>query len=288
MWIGQKTHKAIREFLEREKDEKEIKFSIQEEMENEFKKSESNDYSKQKDYKDFGLIEHYRGEDISGKDLLVCIQKVTDNFDAFLTSKYRKLITDAIKTNRKFEIDRQDFDNTNGIFKIIPGITVFVKPDVFFEMTKNKYCFLDWKTGNPNNSEDEISLQLKTYALDFTIFPELVHIEAYNIYLPSLKEQGGLLNNQHIKEAISTISADVRRMQQYLVDIENNIPLPEENFRMTQSENKCRVCTYRELCYPEEQRIKIDQPPRFFKTSAAEKDRKKEKREETEQKETLF
>jgi hypothetical protein len=249
-WIGTATHRAIKEYLEFRLPAERIKIGISISMKSEFEMSRCKQYLNGF-RKGFGLIEHYRDQNIGPHDLEESISSAMDNFDVFLASIYHDMILRARKDNRMMFVDPgMNFD----LMKFyIDGICVYAIPDIWVNIQEHKYLILDWKTGKEGDTPvDEPNLQLLVYGLRLSVDEKLEmrndHIQAYEVYLPSLKRVGGTVTSDHLQRVIERIKSDIRTMQSYCLDISQNIPKEENAFKATTSENKCLTCNYSEIC----------------------------------------
>jgi hypothetical protein len=191
-------------------------------------------------------------QDITEIDLNNTIQEVISNFESFLKGKHCNSVLEAINNGKRYGIDEENFDKMRFNIEQIPGTGIFSNPDIYYETAKNEIFILDWKTGKEDQKKSSISLQLKVCGLKLLteegITPKTFKIKAYNVYLPSNKEIGGVLTEKHIRSAVTSISKGIKKMQKHLVDVKNNIPAPEEAFLRTKSINRCTICNYREIC----------------------------------------
>lgn len=258
-WIGDKTHKAIKTYLiTPDPDEKMIKENSLQEMDVEFARSQQKTYlSSSGKLKDFGLIEHYQDKEISDNEFKEIKEKAIDNFEAFLRCKYLQGIIELKNEKdslRLFEVDPgQDFNKMKFKVSEMNNEEIFALPDLCFEPKKGEYLIIDWKTGEYKKEGETPSTQLQTYGLRLQNIKKEINlqkekVEAMEVYLPDFKEVGGILNSDHMGKIVDKIGKDLKEMNDYLLDINNNIPKERDFFLKTDSEGKCTVCQYKELC----------------------------------------
>ena len=132
----------------------------------------------------------------------------------------------------------------------IDGKTVWVLPD--FARRKGDVIELwDWKTGRPNQSDEE---QLFAYALFAREFwdAKAEDIKLFNLYLNG--EEGAevverVCTEEALNKTEATIRSDLTRMTTMLADPETNTPFPmESHFPMTNNLNTCARCEFKEFC----------------------------------------
>ncbi|MFG6147156.1 PD-(D/E)XK nuclease family protein [Halobacillus sp. B23F22_1] len=133
----------------------------------------------------------------------------------------------------------------------VNGVKIFVVMDLLYkDLTQGKWIIVDWKTGK---SSEEDRNQLALYALylqqkhnidsrdDIVIRNEYlldgIHIDH------QLKEQD-LVNVQRL------YGISLEQMQSLLINADENIPKPIEQFSMQEDPRICARCNYQELCFP--------------------------------------
>lgn len=142
MWMGEKTHHLLSDYLralrrEEMTDEKiqGFKEAIADEMKAEFELSKNRDYTAGYDREQkFGLSEHFYGENIDDK-LNIAIQKVRDNLDAFLESDRNEKVQEYFKKAKTVFVEnprQKDFESMKLKMGNIPElrhINVMASPD---------------------------------------------------------------------------------------------------------------------------------------------------------------
>jgi hypothetical protein len=178
MWMGEKTHHLLSDYLKLLKkeeitDEKiqELKQAIAAEMGEEFEISKKRDFSLgyDRDQK-FGLSEHFYGEVIDDK-LEYAIKKVRGNLDAFMESDWNDKVQYYFKNAKMVFVESprtKDFESMKlklGSIPELKNINVMASPDFGVIFDDKKYLIIDWKSGQEKVGLDGASDQLKIYAL---------------------------------------------------------------------------------------------------------------------------
>lgn len=136
----------------------------------------------------------------------------------------------------------------------LKAVNVMAAPDFGVIFSDEKYLIIDRKTGQEKMDTENVSEQLKIYALKLLlkshIDVEKVDIEVYEVYLPTLHQIGGKIEKADIDHIIQKLKDDVEFQKQFLEDsdIVRNQPLSPDNFSRTKSEKKCASCTFRKVC----------------------------------------
>ena len=131
----------------------------------------------------------------------------------------------------------------------INGLKAYCKMD-FILVKDGNIHIIDWKTGKKD--ENKHTKQLLGYALaakglnpavkSEEIFPKSVYVSDVYDELDLKADDGELA------DFVEVIKSETQEMQKYCSDIEENIPLPIENFPKTGNQNICRLCEFQELC----------------------------------------
>ena len=137
----------------------------------------------------------------------------------------------------------------------LKDISLMAAPDFGVVLGENNYVILDWKSGKEKLDQDDITDQLKIYALKMLLnkkHRELgdIKIQVEEVYLPSMQSKGGPITQTNIDSIISKIIEDVTYQKQFLVNQDPiaNTPLPHTHFQRTTSQKKCATCTFRLVC----------------------------------------
>mgnify|MGYP003814458021 CR=1 FL=1 len=238
-------------------DKERITSTIRKNMENTFAQSKANDYS---DFVDFWLSEHFYQE-IEDDALEPVIQKVIHNLEAFINSDYHQKIEQRFRKWHHIYIEdprRPNFEMMRVDVSHIPwleNISILASPDFWIMFGENNYLILDWKSGKERLDVSGITDQLRIYALKILLKQKNKdlwnrQIEVYEVYLPSLNEKSGTIEQEDIEHIINKILEDVEYQKQFIVeqDVERNEPLGHTTFTRTSSEKKCAWCTFRSVC----------------------------------------
>ncbi len=267
MWMWEMTHRIISMYLFQLKkqildnwstpDKDRITSTIRKNMENTFTQSKANDYS---DFVDFWLSEHFYQE-IEDNALEPVIQKVINNLEALIASNYHQKIEQRLRKWHHIYIEdprRPNFEMMKVDVSQIPwleNVSVLASPDFWLMFGENNYLILDWKSGKESLDVSGITDQLRIYALKILLKQKNKdlgdrNIDVYEIYLPSLTEKSGTIEQTDIDHIINKILEDVEYQKQFIVeqDVERNEPLNHTTFTRTSSEKKCVWCTFRDVC----------------------------------------
>lgn len=266
MRIGEKTHHLLSDYLNLLKQWpldsdriQQLKEGIIKEMRDEFDISKNRDYtSYDRDHK-FWLSEHYYQENVDEK-LEDAIQKVIHNLDVFLESDWNQKVQHYFQTAKTVYVEKprqRNFDGMKVNLYSIPelkNLNVMAAPDFGVVFSDNKYLIIDRKSWQEKMDGDDVSDQLKIYALKTLLKSRLdinnVEIEWYEVYLPSLHQIGGKIDASDIDHIIQKLKDDMDYQKQFLVDgdILRNEPLSHDHFPRTNSAKKCASCTFRKVC----------------------------------------
>ena len=229
-------------------------------MELAFTQSQLRDFSKFEPNMRFGLTEHFYKEDVTDK-LSPTIQRVFANLDALIASKWKERITAYFSNGYKTYIENPSVPNFEAMkvdLSKIPelrDISLMAAPDFGVVLAEDNYVILDWKSGKEKLDQDDITDQLKIYALKMLLnrkHRELgnIKIQVEEVYLPSMQTKGGQITQKNIDSIITKIIEDITYQKQFLVNQDSlaNIPLPHTHFQRTKSLKKCESCTFRLVC----------------------------------------
>lgn len=266
MRVGEKTHHLLSDYLKalkkwplEEASIQAFKDRVVNEMRKDFEISKTRDYTSYDRNQKFGLSEHYYGQNIDEK-LEETIEKVLHNFDVFLESERNQKVQHYFTTAKTVFVENpreKDFDgmklNLSSIPELKP-VNVMAAPDFGVVISDNKYLIIDRKTGQEKMDTENISEQLKIYALKLLLKSNIdiqnVDIEVYEVYLPSLHQIGGKVEKADIDHIIQKLKEDVEYQKQFLEDndIIKNQALAPDHFPRTNSTKKCVTCTFRKVC----------------------------------------
>lgn len=277
MRVGEKSHYLLSDYLhllkkwttetveasdeERQDKIQELKNQMKAEMEEEFNESKARDYVNDEDfYGKFGLSEHFYGEDID-IELPIMVQKVCDNLDRFIESSWHSKIVDYFNNAKFVYIEHPRIPSFDAMkldvsrLEWLRDVSIMASPDFGVTNSDTDYVILDWKSGKEDILADEITNQLKVYALKmllkkWTTSIEWMRIEAHEVYLQSMNSHGWMVSQKDIDDIIAKIQSDVKEQKALLIDWDpyKNEPLSHQAFRKTTSTKKCESCTFRSVC----------------------------------------
>lgn len=128
-------------------------------------------------------------------------------------------------------------------------------PDFGAVLGENSFLILDWKSGKEKLDQEDITDQLKIYALKILLNKKRrqlgdTHIQVEEIYLPGMQSKGGIITQKDLDDVVQKIIEDTTYQKQFLVNQDPiaNIPLPHTHFQRTASPKKCASCTFRLVC----------------------------------------
>ncbi len=130
----------------------------------------------------------------------------------------------------------------------IDGMKAYCKVDFLFPIGEELHV-IDWKTGKVDTNKHMD--QLRGYATwaAFHYDKSYEQIEPTIAYLlPNYRENSLKLNEYDITEFSKRIRRESEQMYEYCEDPEFNIPLPKEEFSLTENQKICAYCNFRELC----------------------------------------
>lgn len=133
-------------------------------------------------------------------------------------------------------------------------LKVYVKLDTLFQSRiKNKWIILDWKTFSKPKVEDEEQLLFYMFYLTqvHNIKPEDIETRVEYVLLNDSKTY--IFNEEDFEFVKGKLGHDIEVLKSYLIDVDNNIPMSQENFKQQKSASNCSRCNYREVCYESEQ-----------------------------------
>lgn len=240
---------------------KDIKAKLIVKMDQEYKISKNREYMSYDPQTKFWLTEHYYWKNID-ETYNTWRDKLLESFDNFLASDFGDGIKQYFwdKSNIFFiEPKEKDFESMKIQIDNIPElmwINVYAQPD-FWIITKNKkYLIYDRKSGKtPNKLPEHISDQLKVYAYKILQKIGIEKIDNFKskwleIYLKSLEQFWWEIKKQDLQDIEHKIISDTKLQKQLIInsDVEENKPLPSENFPRTSDIQKCSNCTFFKVC----------------------------------------
>jgi len=127
------------------------------------------------------------------------------------------------------------------------GFKTYVKVDALYQnRDTGKYVVVDWKTGNGNSLEVE-QLLLYVYFTHKMYNIPIEEIEARLEYCVDGDCAIYTFTSNDMNMAEKMINGHIKKMQEYMFNIQDNIPMPEIYFPENRS-SKCRYCNFQEIC----------------------------------------
>lgn len=242
--FGDKIHELIRDIVRNnwESDENKIDVYIRNKLNKvvresieKYKTGEWDDYPRGE-----MLQEYYYGEKLESDKIYEIKEKVKCCAKGFMES----ITYEEIKSSAKkiLEVDEGKFD-----YIMVHGVKVYALLDLLYIDKDDNYVIVDWKTGKISEYDAE---QLMVYVLYV--------MNKYNIPIEKIKcRVEYLLLNEYVEYKFTNedidiieekIKLDINVIDAMVVDSENNIPKPKEDFIRCDSIRKCNKCKYRKIC----------------------------------------
>lgn len=186
-------------------------------------------------------------EDIDEVNSENIFQSIESNLNNFLNSdRYGWIREKASENKKEWIIEPKGFGETR-----IEGWKAYTKVDFLFPLD-GKVFILDWKTGKEDEKKHQS--QMKGYTLwalnNFDV--PISNITTILSYLnPVYREEEYIFTQDELSDFTSRISSETKLMYEFLVDIENNIPIPKEKFPKTHNSNICKYCNFKKFCLSE-------------------------------------
>lgn len=170
--------------------------------------------------------------------------KVKSCLDSFRQSKWKNwLFDEGIKESEKWIIEPAGYGETR-----VGGLKAYLKVDFIFPKDE-RVVVLDWKTGKKDSAKHENQLVGYVYYASKQFEVGVDSIDAHIIYLGyEYDESKADVNEFDISRFEDKVKKETKDMYEYCRDIEENNPLPKEEFQMVENLNICKFCNYKELC----------------------------------------
>ncbi|MDD5644616.1 MAG: PD-(D/E)XK nuclease family protein [bacterium] len=170
--------------------------------------------------------------------------KVKLCLDSFRSSAWKSwLFKEGLKEREKWIIEPGDFGETR-----VDGLKAYLKVDFMFPKD-DRITVLDWKTGKKDLYKHGNQLVGYTYYAMQYFGAGVGKIDARLVYLgENYEEEETSINEFDISRFEEKVKTETGDMYKYCGDVENNVPLGKDEFRMTENLNICRFCNYKELC----------------------------------------
>lgn len=171
-------------------------------------------------------------------------EPVRQGMENFLASdRLQWLFEEALVSKDDWIIEPHGY----GEFRI-DNLKAYCKVDFLFPIGDELYI-IDWKTGKTDYRKHHTQLRGYAYWANFHLKKEYALIETTIAHLlPVYKENSQRVNEYDIEDFAHVVRSQIEEMHHYCADAELNVPLPKEEFRMTEHVNFCKTCKYRELC----------------------------------------
>jgi hypothetical protein len=243
MWAGEKVHDCIKHTLKNLQrgvsilDVDEIVSITLDQMRDEFRSSREKRYLVHP--KTCALFEHEYEADLPDSEW----KSVADGVQACLRNFYK---SETFATLRQIPqenwLEVEDFS-----FFHLDGTKVWAVIDCSYR-TEDGVTIIDWKTGRATTSD--VSLQLFCYAMygreKWGIEPKRIKLIEYNL-LSNQKGEFSVTEGE-IANTRSYIKGSIADMTSFLVDVENNVPKPEESFKKVEKERIRARCNFNKVC----------------------------------------
>lgn len=130
----------------------------------------------------------------------------------------------------------------------IDGMKAYCKVDFLFPVGDELHI-IDWKTGKTDSARHNV--QLIGYAgwAQYHLDVDFGNIRPTAAYLrPEYREIPVEVNEYDMQDFIDRVRSESDRMLEMCAEPDFNIPLPKEDFKMTENKGICKFCKFRGLC----------------------------------------
>jgi hypothetical protein len=130
------------------------------------------------------------------------------------------------------------------------GLRLYAAPDLVYRTPDGAWTILDWKTGEAEAAEDQLSLYA-LYLLESDVLPGFDGTaRGLIINLDEGEERVIEIRPEHLASARERIRSSEWRMRGLLVglDAERNEAQPRDRFALPVDTERCRWCPFYELC----------------------------------------
>lgn len=184
---------------------------------------------------------YYNNETV---DIEFIAQNVFENTKNLINSDFfRNIQSKIIQYKNTWIIDPDGYGETR-----IKNMKAYVKVDFLYK-TKDKAVVIDWKTGKEDHQKQK--KQMLAYASwainEYKINPTNVYT-ALIFLKPEYKVIKYQFTSEEIEAFYMHLKTETEEMYTFLKDINNNKPLPKENFPQQTNTKLCSYCNYKELC----------------------------------------
>ena len=245
MWLGSIVHEYVGFLLDRlryghEADLYTLCSNLRKAMKRDFENSEKGLYTKYPKFngRQYGLFEHEYNIFISNDEWKEIFDRAQECVTNFFNSDLFRYIK-SVDSDNWLPIERlQNFD--------FDGTPVWVKVD-FALKDGDRIVLFDWKTGKVRDVEMDV--QLACYGLysqeKWDIAPQNITCKRYNLRIDKVDDYE--INDEVIEKVKAHMRDSIDSMKELLYDKEDNIAR-EDDFEVTENDNKCRNCNFKKVC----------------------------------------
>ncbi|GGF20572.1 hypothetical protein GCM10010954_19160 [Halobacillus andaensis] len=175
------------------------------------------------------------------------IDKITDRLHTTVSNFFAsRSFSDVLNKSEMRFMESEKFR-----YMKVDGIKIFIVMDLLYkDLTQGNWVIVDWKTGK---SSEEDRNQLALYALYLQQkhnIDSLDDIVIRNEYLLDGTHVDHQLKEQDLVNVQRLYGISLEQMQNLLINPNENIPKPIEQFSMQEDPRICARCNYQELCFP--------------------------------------
>ncbi|MGD9561789.1 MAG: PD-(D/E)XK nuclease family protein [Pyrinomonadaceae bacterium] len=234
--VGDTSHKLIKTLLDRLKRSSE---EISVERFRDYARREASTLFQSRTFED---IYYGRSDEIDFEtEIFEPVWKGMENF--LQSDRLKWLFEEALVYKDDWIIEPRGY----GEFRI-DGLKAYCRVDFLFPIGDELHI-IDWKTGKQDYQKHSMQLRGYAYWANFHLKKDYPLIETTIAHLlPEYKEITARLNEYDIEAFADTVREQTDEMYLYCADTELNVPLPKEEFTMTEHLNFCKTCKFRELC----------------------------------------
>ena len=130
----------------------------------------------------------------------------------------------------------------------IGGLKAYCKVDFAFPDEKGGYYILDWKTGKIHEAKHKTQmLGYIFYAIDqFPVSAE--RVTPLVIYLGSEYKELAITGERDLEGFKAKVKHETEDMYRYCANINENVPMDEDNFEGILNSGFCAYCKFQEIC----------------------------------------
>lgn len=187
------------------------------------------------------LQEYYYESKLEEEDILEIKNRIKTCTKSFLNSRTFKELLDLDSKNI-VEVDEEKFESI-----LVHDVKVYALIDALYIDKKGHYVIVDWKTGKKSDMDREQILVYALYVMqkyDITIDKIKGRVE----YLLSEESDEFTFNYEDLNHVLHRIDSDLKVIDAFLLDKENNEPKEKEFFTKCDNMKKCGRCKFKKLC----------------------------------------